>query len=136
MTRLVNTVTPPGDRMWRSMTPTLGRSGIGALARHRRDRGPPATSKTSPPPHPGEVAFEPLSLRLALAGIDARTGDGEGTPPKAATYHSGHWGHRLARNSSTPQVRPAAPISSASAIAASAASLLEGVQNHAPLANM
>jgi hypothetical protein len=51
-------------------------------------------------------------------------------------YQNGDLGQRLASIESRPNVRPAAPITSARDMAKNAASLLEGVQGHAPLANM
>ncbi len=45
-------------------------------------------------------------------------------------------GHRRANIASNPNVRPAAPMISGTAIAAGAASLLDGYQNHDPLASM
>ena len=51
-------------------------------------------------------------------------------------HQNGDLGQRLASIESSPSVRPAAPMSSASEMATNAASLLDGVQNQDPFANM
>ncbi len=51
-------------------------------------------------------------------------------------YQNGDRGQRRASSASSPSVRPAAPMSKASEMATNAASLLDGVQNQAPFANM
>ena len=88
-----------------------------------------------------EVAFK-YAFVLDVLGM----GEGEAMPDSSqlpapnsqlpASYQKGDRGHRLANSRSTPKVRPAAPTSSASEMAANAASLLDGVQNQFPFASM
>ena len=51
-------------------------------------------------------------------------------------HQNGDRGRRRASSESSPKVRPAAPRSNATEIRAKAASLLDGLQNHCPFANM